>query len=221
MANPLTGKAAKIKVTSASFSTAAAEAFTSVSPTTDRYEFRITDATKRHWTRTQPPLIFVNSTAHTDFAWNPVQGKVTFGSALSTAEGNAVTGTVYWHTASYLPVTKSWALDVSVDTHDTTALSTTATDVQWRTFIAGLANANIDLDRMVGEPSTVTPEWFDRINTDQDVIVELLINRAGSTYKYEGYALIESDAFNMDVQQLITEPVSLQVTGELYYASTE
>ena len=98
----VTGKGAKVKYTAATYSTAAAEGFTSISPTTDRTDFRITDGTKRHWARETStggallPLMFVNSTAHVgDFDVNYVQGKVTFDPALTTAESALVTGTVY------------------------------------------------------------------------------------------------------------------------------
>jgi hypothetical protein len=217
----LTGKAAKVKFTAASYSTAAAEAFTSLSPTTDKTEFRITDGAKRHWTRELPPVILVNSTAHTDFAWNPVQGKVTFGNPLTVAESAQVTGTVYWLTASYLPWTRSWTMDVDTNMHDTTCFSTSATDVQWRTFTAGLSGASVSLGRIVDTPTTETPVWFDHINTEQDVILELLINSAGSTHKWEAYARVQSDGFSDDTDALAEESVTMTIDGPLYMATTE
>lgn len=219
---PLTGKAAKVKVTSASYSTAAAEAFTSLSASTDRTEFRITDGSKRHWTRDQPPIILVNSTAHTDFVYNPVQGKITFtGTPLTTAQSAQVTGTVYWHTASYLPWTREWAADVDVDMYDVTTFSTSVTDAQWRRFTPGLSGATIDLGRIVATPTTATPEWFDRLNVGQDVIVELVVNQSGSTYKWEAYAEVDDVGYQADIGSEQSESVTLQVTGPLYYATTE
>ena len=224
----VTGKGAKVKVTSATYSTAAAEAFTSISPTTDRTEFRITDGTKRHWARItstggpKPPLMLVNTTAHVgDFDVNYVQGKVTFDPALTTAEGDAVTGTVYWHTASFLPWTRSFTMDVNTDMLDVTAFSTTTGIVQWRSFVGGLSGATIDLGKIVASgPATTgyTPMWFDRLNTDQDVLVEL---HMASTYKFEGYARVETDSWGASVDALQTEDISLTVDGPLYYATTE
>ena len=219
----VTGKGAKVKVTSATYSTAAAEAFTSISPTTDRTEFRITDGTKRHWARITstggplPPLMLVNSTAHVgDFDVNYVQGKVTFDPALTTAD--VVTGTVYWHTASFLPWTRSFTMDVQTDMLDVTAFSTTTGVVQWRSFVGGLSGATIDLGRIVDTPTTSTPMWFDRLNTDQDILVEL---HMASTYKFEGWARVEGDSWGASVDALQTEDITLTVDGPLYYATTE
>jgi hypothetical protein len=214
----LTGRSAKIKYTSAAYSTAAGEAFTSLSASTDRTEFRITDGSKRHWSRVLPPVVSVNSTSHTDFAWNPVQGKLTFGTALSTADSALVTATVYWLTASFLPWTRSWSLDVDVDMLDITTLSTTTGDQMWRTFTPGLSGATVDLGRIVDTPTTATPLWFDHLNTDQDVILEL---HTGSTYKFEAYARVETDGYTNGVDALQDESVTLRVDGPLYYATTE
>lgn len=189
-----------------------------MSATTDRTEFRITDATKRHWTRDQDPIILVNSTASTDFAINYVQGKLTFGTPLTTAEGDAVTGTVYWHTASFLPYTRSWTLDQETDMLDVTCLSTTTDSKIWREFQAGLSMATVELGRIVSEGSTATPLFFDRLNTDIDVIVELHV---ASTYKFEGYATVENNEYETNVEALQEEAVTLRIDGPLYYASTE
>jgi len=221
----VTGKGAKVKYTSATYSTAAAETFTSLSATTDRTDFRITDGTKRHWTRTGTtgapllPLMFVNTTAHVgDFAVNYVQGKVTFDPALTTDESNGVTGTVYWLAASFLPWTRSFTADINTDMLDVTSFSTTTGTVQWRSFVGGLSGASIGLGQIVDTPTTSTPMWFDRLNTDQDVIVEL---HMASTYKFEAYARVEGDSRTVDVEALQTEDVTLTVDGPLYYATTE
>ena len=105
------GKTAKVKITAAAATTSTGEAMTSLSATTDRLLFRITDKTKRHWTRDTAlsPAVYVLTTAHTDFATNFVQGKVTFGTALTTAEGDAVTVDARYVTASYLPMTRNWS----------------------------------------------------------------------------------------------------------------
>ncbi len=218
----LTGKSAKVKFTAVTPTTAAGEAFTSLSGTTDRTEFRITDGSKRHWTRGQNPIVLVNSTAHTDFAFNPVQGKITFtGTPLTTAESAQVTATVYWLTASYLPGTRDWALDTEVEMLETTTFSTSTGDVQWRTFKEGLQMGTIDLGRIVDTPTTATPLWFDRLNTNQDVIIELLLNAPGSTHKFEAYARVADDGYDVPRDGLQAESVTLQIDGQLYLATTE
>ena len=218
----LTGKTAKVKYTAAAFSTAAGEAFTSLSPTTDRTEFRITDATKRHWTQDQPPVVLVNSTAHSDFTVNYVQGKITFtGTPLTVAESAQVTATVYWLTASYLPGVRTWSMDADTDMLDVTTLSTSTADVQWRTFTPGLQGAVVDMGRIVDTPTTDTPVWFDHLNTGQDVILELVMHSGGSTYKFEAYGLVDADAYSVPTDGLEEESVTFQVTSEMFYATTE
>ena len=218
----LTGKAAKVKYTSVAYSTAAGEAFTSLSASTDRTEFKITDQSKRHWTRDTPPVVLVNSTAHTDVKFNYVQGKLTFtGTPLTTAESAQVTATVYWVTASYLPWTRTWSADIDTDMLETTSFSTSATDAQWRTYTDGLSGASIDLGQLVPVgPGTTgyTPIWFDRLNTDQDVILELHL---GSTYKFEAYARVETDGYQSSIDSLAEETITLRVDSPLYYATTE
>ena len=218
----LTGKTAKVKHTSAAFSTAAGEAFTSLSATTDRPVFRVTDGDKRHWTRSQPPVVLVNSTAHTDFVYNPVQGKLTFtGTPLTTAESAQVTATVYWVTASYLPGARTWTLDTDTAMHDVTTLSTSTADVQWRDFTAGLQGGVVDMGRIVDTPTTDTPVWFDHLNTGQDVVLELLMNAGGSTHKWEAYGLVDGDSYTVPRDGLEEENVTFQVVGGVYYATTE
>jgi hypothetical protein len=218
----LTGKAAKVKYTAAAYSTSAAEAFTSLSASTDKTEFRITDGSKRHWTRDLPPVVLVNSTAHTDFSWNAVQGKLTFtGTPLTVAESAQVTATVYWLTASYLPWTRTWTADIDNTMLDVTSFSTSATDAQWRDFQAGLQGATVDLGRIVPvAPGTTgyTPLFFDRLNVGQDVIVELHL---GSTYKLEAYAQVAGDGYTVPRDGLEEESVTLTVDGPMYYATTE
>ena len=217
----ITGKEAHLKNTAATYSTSTGEAFTSLSGTTDRFLFKVTDATKRQWTRAVDPVVYVLTTAHTDFATNFVQGKVTFGTALTTAEGDAVTGDVFHLTSSYLPGVREWTLDVDNTLHDVTTLSTSTSAAQWRTFVAGLQGATVDLSAIVDTPTTATPLWFDHINTDQDVIVELNVATAGTTYKFEGYARVDSDGYTGPRDGLLEEGVTLTVDGPLFYATTE
>ena len=99
--------------------------------------------------------------------------------------------------------------------------ATSTAAAQWRTFVAGLQGATIDLDAITQTPTTATPIWFDHINTDQDVIVELTVATAGTTYKWEAYAQIEGDSWSTPRDGLLDEAVTLTVDGPLYYATTE
>ena len=109
-------------------------------------------------------------------------------------------------------------MDVNTDMLDVTAFSTTTGTVQWRSFVGGLSGATINLGKIVSTPTSDTPMWFDRLNSDEDVLVEL---HMASTYKYEGYARVETDSWGASVDALQTEDVTLTVDGPLYYATTE
>lgn len=217
----LAGKTSKVKFTSAAATTSTGEAMTSLSATTDRTLFRVTDKTHRHWTRSLDPTVYVSTTAHTDIAVNYVQGKVTFGTALTTAEGDAVTADVRYLTSSYLPATRTWTLAASNGMLDVTTLSTTTGAAQWRTFAAGLSDATVELGRIVNGGTTSTPIFFDRLNTDQDLIVELIAQPAGTTFKWEAYARVAGDGYTNPIDALTEESVTLQIDGPLYYATTE
>ena len=218
----LAGKVAKVKFTAAAATTSTGEAMTSMTVSTDRLLFRITDGTKRHWNLDTDPTVYVLTTAHTDFAINYVQGKVTFGSVLTTAEGDAVTVDARFHTASYLPGTRNWALSASNDMLDVTTFSTTTGDAQWRTFSPGLSGATVDLGRIVDTGSTATPLFFDRMVTDTPLVIDLVAQPSGgTTWHFEAYARVAGDGYATPIEALQAEDVSLQLTGPLFFASTE
>ena len=217
------GKTSKVKFTAAAATTSTGEAMTSLSGTTDRFLFRITDKAKRHWSRdaTITPTVYVLTTAHTDFATNFVQGKVTFGTALTTAEGDAVTVDARYHTASYLPITRSWELTSNVAMLDVTTFSVSSTGQVWRTFTDGLSDATVTLGRINEGGSTAVPVFFDRLNTQTDLVVELIHQPAGTTFKWEAYARVSGDGFDTVIDALVEESVDLQIDGPLYFATTE
>ena len=215
----ITGKQAKIKVTAATATTAAAEAFVSVSPTTDYFEYRIVNAAKRHWDKDVVPQVYVGGSTVALPAVNYVQGKVTFSAAQTTSA--VITADLSYVTASYLPWTRSFTLDIDNDVYDVTAFSTSSADVQWRSYVGGLSDWTADLGSIVPSgPATTgyTPLWFDHLNTDTDLIVELHV---ASTYKWEGYATIEGNSYTAQIDALQEETVTLKSASALYYATTE
>ena len=115
-------------------------------------------------------------------------------------------------------------MDADVTMLDVTTFTTSSTDANWRTFTAGLQGAVIDLGRIVPEGPGSTgyqPVWFDHLNTGQDVIVELLYNSGGSTFKLEAYARVASDGYDVPRDGVQEEAVTLQVDGPMFFATTE
>ncbi len=217
------GTVAKFRIGSAAATTSTGEAMSSLSGTTDRFLFRITDKTKRHWSKdaTIAPTVFVNTTAHTDFAVNHVQGKVTFGTALTTAEGDAVTVDARFHTVSYLGFTRSATLNYSANMLDTTVMSTSTSAAVWKTFQEGLSEGNVDLGRIVEADSTSEPAFFDRLNTDTPLIVELIAHVAGTTHKWEAWGRVSGDTYTSPIDGLTDNAPTVVLDGPLFYATTE
>ena len=132
-----------------------------------------------------------------------------------------ITADLSYVTASYLPWTRSFTLDIDNDVYDVTAFSTSSADVQWRSYVGGLSDWTADLGSIVPSgPATTgyTPLWFDHLNTDTDLIVELHV---ASTYKWEGYATIEGNSYTAQIDALQEETVTLKSASALYYATTE
>ena len=217
------GTVAKFKIGSAAATTSTGEAMTSLSGTTDRFLFRITDKTMRHWSKddTIAPTVYVLTTAHTDFATNFVQGKVTFGTALTTAEGDAVTVDARFHTVSYLGFTRSATLSFSAGMLDTTVMSTSTQAAQWKTFEVGLSEGNVDLGRIVEADSTSEPAFFDRLNTDTPLIVELVTHVGGTTHKWEAWGRVSGDSYTTPIDGLLDNAPTVTLDGPLFYETTE
>ena len=132
-----------------------------------------------------------------------------------------ITADLSYFTASYLPWTRSFALDVSNDVYDVTAFSTSTGDVQWRSHVGGLSDWTADLGQIVPSGPATTgyqPLWFDRLNTDTQVIVEFIM---ASTYKFEGYGVVQTDGYTAQIDALQEESVTLRSASPLYYATTE
>jgi len=217
------GTVAKFKIGSAAATTSTGEAMTSLSGTTDRFLFRITDKTKRHWSKLASiaPTVYVLTTAHTDFAVNHVQGKVTFGTALSTVEGDAVTVDARFHTVSYLGFTRSWTLNHTADMLDTTVMSTSTAAAQWKTFREGLSEGNVDLGRIIEANTSSEPAFFDRLNTDTPLIVELIAHVSGTTHKWEAWGRVSGDSYTTPIDGLIEAAPTVVLDGPLFYETTE
>ncbi len=211
----LTGKSARIKTTAATATTAAAQAFTAVASTTDVYTYRITSTSRRHWDRTVQPAVSVGASTQNPSAYtvNYTQGRVTFGSAQTTAA--VITADLSYLTSSYLASARGWAMDVETDMLDVTTLSTNSTDVQWREYGAGLSGAAATVERVTKTDSTGMA-FFDRGVAGQDLVVEFITDDAN---KFEAFAHLEGDEFASVVDGLSDENVALKIDGQLYYST--
>lgn len=212
----VSGKSGRVMVTAAAATLSTDEAAVL---STDGVTLTITDTGKRHWSRsgTTRPDVYSGTTAvpSSQFASvNDVQGIVTFTTPHSTSPTYTVD--ISYHVASFLGQTRSWSMDVDNDMQDVTAFSTTTGDAPWRTFIAGLSQATVSLGRFYAE--TTGPAFFDRLNTEQDVVAELWLDE-NTNSRFEGWAYVNGDGFNLSPDNPVTEDVSLMMTGTVYYST--
>lgn len=207
-----TGKVARIRVTAATPTSSTNNAATL---STSGLVLTIDSTALRHWNRASSThvKVFEGVTDRTtDIASiNYVQGKVTFDTAHSTASAWTVDAETL--TSSYLGEGRDWSVDIAVDLLDRTAFSTGATDTAWRTFTPSLAGGTITIDRFWA--GTTGPAFFDRLNTEQDTVVELWTDSA-LTEKFETFAFVEGDSFTVPIDELAAESVTLRAATQIY-----
>jgi hypothetical protein len=216
----LSGKSAKIRYTSILGTSSTDNAATiSTGGGTGVSSVQINATGRRHWDRsaTAVPDLYLNSTLVPSTAIekiNPVQG------IFNLNESRTSTGTYtidcHFLTSTHLTGGKSWSADVDVEMLDTTTFSTSTSDVTWRTFIPGLSEADVSIDRLHSTGDT-GPVFYDRLNLENDVLIELITNNAN---RFEGFAYVETDGWENDIEDLVAESVDLKVTGELYFSTT-
>jgi len=209
----VSGKAGRVKITAAAATLSTNEAAVL---STDGVTLSITDTGKRAWSRTGTtrPDVFSGTTAVPSSQFtkvNKVQGIITFTTPHSTAPTYTVD--ISYHVSSFVGQTHEWSLDEETDMLDVTAFSTTTGVSSWRTFIPGLSQAEATLERFYGE--TTGPAFFDRLNTTQDLMLELWSDE-NTNAKLEGWAYVSGDGFAVSPSEADAESVTLQIDGQLY-----
>lgn len=221
----LSGKVSRVKYTASSPVTSTGEPCTRTTGTTGPGYVQIDSTARRHWDRNSTGFVlYLDGTAvgSSNYQINHVLGRFEWltgdPSTGSTGVAHTYTADVQYVTASYLPGANSWTVDVETALEDDTTFSTTTADLQWRTFVPTLSQASVEISRYVDDRSTVQPIFFDRLNAEQDVIVELWLESTQSG-KWEGYAWVDSDAFETPVDGLESETVGLQVDDQLHFST--
>jgi hypothetical protein len=209
------GKVCRIRVTAAAATSSTDNAATL---STSGLVLSIDSTDRRHWNRASSTHIQVFEGAvnrTTDIAEiNYVLGQVTLDTAHSTASSWTI-DTEYL-TSSYLGEGRDWSANVDIDILDRTTFSTSTADVQWRSVTPGLSGGSVEINRFWG--GTTGPAFFDRLAAGQDTIVELWRDHT-SRNKLEGWAFVEGDDFEVPVEELASESVTLRVDGQLYHST--
>lgn len=208
----LAGKSANVKITSATATTATAETFSAVSGSS--VAWRIDDATMRHWDRNpntagRPRMLISASTVGVPaYSVNYVQGIVTF---ASTTAG-PVTGDVEYVTSAVVADGREWSLNVDRDLFEVSTFESSG----WRDFQQNMNGAQVSIARY---HQSTESDLFDRLNVDQDVLVELLPSATAGD-RYEGWAFITSDQIQAAVDGIVGESADLTIDGPLYYTTS-
>ncbi len=215
----LSGKTAKVKVTAVTPTSSTDEAVTKLSSGV----FQITAAAKRHWDRNSTGAVGVYIGAvlqgSSEYAVNPVEGVVSFATGYRPETAETVTLDPHYYTASYLGQTRSWSADFGTDMLDVTAFATSTSAAQWRTMIPGLTGGTIELGRFVSTGSTVDtePVMFDGQWLGAELVVELHMS---DDDHLAGFAYVDADAWENEVDGQPAETVSLTVDGPFYYSTS-
>ncbi len=212
----ISGKAARIKITSATATSSTNNAAT-LAP--GGLVLTINSTAKRHWdpSNSTALVVYAGSTVAPssgyDVRW-PV-GQVVFGAARSTSVTYTID--VESFTSSYVRGGRDWSLDVTVDPLDVTTFSTDGTNTKWKSHKPGLSEASVSISRLSQSSSTATT-FFDRIVADTKVIVDLVADLSAG-HRYLGYGLITGDGFSDQIDGLAEESVDITIDGAIYYST--
>ena len=214
----ISGKVARIRITSASATNSTNEAS---DLSTDGVTLSINDTGKRHWDRTSTaPAVFISGDTGTDVSSeiesiNYVQGTITFTTPHSTS--TTITMDVDFLTGSFLVGGRGFDVNVDNNVQEITSFSTSATDVVWRTYLAGLNSATISIDQLYQSDSTAQVFW-DALNApSSNLIVELVPD--GALDRYEAFCHVAGFSPSVPIDGVVDQGVDLQVDGVLYYTT--
>lgn len=207
----ISGKAGKLRFTSASASSSTGEAATLAA---DGLSVSINDATKRHFNPSVKPLLYLNTTqvAVGNYTVESAAGRVRFGSTQSTG---TYTIDASYFTASYLANVRSWGANIQVNMLDATVWTTSTGAVQWRNFQPGLSQASVTVGKLVST-GTTGPVFYDRLNSTDHLALDLY---SSGTNGFTCYAKVDQDQYRTQIDQLANENVTLAVTSGIYYST--
>ena len=216
----ISGKQAKIRYTSVAGTSSTDNAATITTGLgSANSSIQINATGRRHWDRsdTATPTLWLNSTLVPTTAiasYNHVQG------IINLNESRTSTGTytidMHYLTTTHLALAQSWDVSFDNSMYETTSMSTTTGDVQWRTFEPGLTNGTVTISKFVSTGDT-GPLFYDRMNLESDYILELITN---GNNRYEAYGYTASQGISAGIDQVTVESVDFQLDGPIYYSTT-
>jgi len=217
MAGPYAGKQGRVRFTSATATSSTDNAGTL---STDGVTLSIDSTAKIPWNRGNSTAlkVFHESTAVSSTQWDLVNwltGTVRFTTAWSTAD--TYTLDVETLSASYLGDVRGWSADVDYGMADVTTFSTSTADAQFRKFVPTLGGGTVTLNRVVSGDST-SFFAFDRLNADQDVVLELVAD--GSTGDIlTAFGRVSRDSLSDPVDGIVGEDVEVQLDGNIVFST--
>lgn len=181
-------------------------AFTNEATNSDSTHKRYTIAAnvKRYWDDTNPIVVKVNGTVRsTGFHIEYAGGVVVFDIALGTSDVVTVSGN-YFNTQQ-CSTFFDWKLDTDTDMKDVTTFASGG----FREYIPMLKGWNASADGYWADES------FAGL-VGQRIIVALYVDST-SDKRYEGYIMLKKNSIQEKTNDVVSENVEFQGTGELYY----
>lgn len=178
---------------------------------------QIDSTARRHWDRsaTAEPILADGGVpvSSTNYTVNPVQGKFQW----VTGDPPVGTYTIDCHflTNTYLTGGQSWGVSFDTSMYDTTSFATSTGTVLVRTFQSGLTEGTVTIDHLISTGDT-GPVFYDRMNLENDLIIELKVN---DTSAYEAYGYVNQITPAAGIDQVTAEGVQITLDGPLYYST--
>lgn len=207
---PLTGRKANIKVTSSVGVASTAEAATrSTGAGADTGKVVITNTARRHLDPDFTPVLKLNSTAVSSTAYTLKGVTGTFQWNTGDPPAGTYTASVEYLTASSLGQAREWTLTPEIDMFDTTVFGSSG----WKRFQPNLAGATATVGRFWADPT-----FLDALTLEGRFVTEFIISSTAN-WRYEAYCWVASDQINTSVDALVTENLTLNIDGQLYFST--
>jgi hypothetical protein len=140
-----------------------------------------------------------------------VGGKVAFTTPfLGTQAGCRVTGAYFNFTA--IGDVLEWAPDISRSTHKTTCMTTNNVPTRWETFLPGLANGTIKINRFLVDNTYVN---LFTIFTDDTLIISLVMDATTGLPRLESYGKLTKDGMKVPLKDLEIEDLDFVIDGQM------
>jgi hypothetical protein len=179
------------------------------------------DAAKRYWDSTQTLTVQTSPDGTTWTNASPksiryLSGSVTFASAVSGGTPGARVSAGHYLPWSALAWVSEWAPDVSRDVKEDTRFTTSNTPTSVRTYVPGLLGGSFKITGFIVDPTTSN---LALAQSESPLIASMVIDVAtGARIECAGF--LTKDSVKVNVDDLESEELDFQATGQIYFIPT-